>query len=184
MEKPRPRTAAARPLIIERPDLQSRPQRMVSAALTAVFWALWLYLWLPVVALLGWAFGFSRFYDEMVRREGYKPLAELLGWYGLAIGLLAGSLVCWAIYNLLRFRGRERRTARPLVRVAQIAEDAGVDADTLLLWQRARVLSVMHDDDGRIESVEVFSAAKPVVAPAAGLRVSGPQRTIRDSAVA
>ena len=184
MEKPRPRTAAARPLIIERPDLQSRPQRMVSAALTAVFWALWLYLWLPVVALLGWAFGFSRFYDEMVRREGYKPLAELLGWYGLAIGLLAGSLVCWAVYNLLRFRGRERRQMRPLVRVAQIAEGAGVDAETLLLWQRARVLSVMHDDDGRIESVEAFSAAAPVAAPATGRNEAGAERLMKDPAAA
>jgi biofilm PGA synthesis protein PgaD len=184
MEKPGPRTDSPRPLIIERPDLQSRPQRMVSAALTTVFWALWLYLWMPVVALLGWAFGFSRFYDEMVRREGYKPLAELLGWYGLSIGLLAGSLVCWALYNLLRFRGRERRTARPLVRVAQVAEGAGVDADTLLLWQRARVLSVTHDDDGRIESVDVFSAVAPVAAPAAGRDMPVPERMVRDPAVA
>ncbi len=42
-----------------------------------------LYLWFPVVALVGWWLGATRFYDEMVRLEGYKPLVELLGWYAV-----------------------------------------------------------------------------------------------------
>ncbi|MCM5571527.1 poly-beta-1,6-N-acetyl-D-glucosamine biosynthesis protein PgaD [Burkholderiaceae bacterium FT117] len=162
MEKPRPGTASPRPLIIERPDLQSRPQRVASATLTAFFWALWVYLWLPVLALVGWWFGATRFYDEMVRQEGYRPLVEMLGWYAICIGLLAGSLILWALYNLGRFRGRERRKARPVVLVSQVAARAGLDADQLLAWHRARILHVTHDDDGRIVSVT------PVPVPDAG----------------
>lgn len=159
MEKSGPGSHAPRPLIIERPDLQSPPQRVVSAGLTVFFWALWAYLWLPVFALLGWAFGVSRFYDEMFARSGGQAVLELIGWYGLVIAVLAGSLVGWALYNIARFRGGDRRTAAATVAVAQVAERAGVDADTLLDWQRARVLHVRHDDAGRIEAVEAFPFA-------------------------
>jgi len=182
MEKPGPGTASPRPLIIERPDLQSRSQRLISTTLTAFFWALWIYLWLPAVALLGWWLGATRFYEEMVRLEGYKPLVELLGWYALCIAALAGSLICWAVYNLVRFRGRERRKARPLVRVAQVAEHVGVEPDTLLVWQRARILRVMHDEAGRIESVDTVAvpSGQPAVRAAED---AGPETMMRDPAL-
>lgn len=163
MEKPGPRPAA-RPLIIERPDLQSPPQRLVSAGLTVLFWAAWVYLWLPVVALLGWAFGVSRFHREMVVEHGDRALLHVLGWYALAIGLLAGALVCWALYNLIRFRGRERRTTRTRVDVAQIAAQAALAPDALQAWQRERVLYVAHDASGRIIAVDTRPA--PVAQPA------------------
>jgi biofilm PGA synthesis protein PgaD len=159
MEKPGSRTAA-RPLIIDRPDLQSTPQRVVSAGLTAFFWAVWAYLWLPVVALLGWAFGISRFYEEMVVEHGGSALLETLGWYALVIALLAGSLVTWATYNLIRFRGKERRSARSSATIDEVAAHAGLEPAALQLWQRARVLRVRHDESGRIESVEAIALAQ------------------------
>lgn len=183
MEKPGSGTASPRPLIIERPDLQSRSQRLISTTLTAFFWALWLYLWLPVVALVGWWLGATRFYDEMVRLEGYKPLVELLGWYAVCIVALAGSLIVWALYNIFRFRGRERRKARPLVRVGQVAEHVGVEPDTLLAWQRARILHVMHDEAGRIESVEEIAVPSGEQG-AADAGESGPETLLRDPALA
>lgn len=134
MEKPGPRTTA-RPLIIERPDLQSPPQRVLSAGLTALLWAVWAYLWLPVIALLGWLFGASRFYEEMVVASGDVALLELLGWYALVIGLLAGSLVCWASYNFIRFRGKERRSIRRATTIEEIAARAGFKPDVVRRWQ-------------------------------------------------
>lgn len=154
MEKSGPRPSA-RPLIIERPDLQSPPQRVVSTGLTLFFWALWAYLWLPVLALLGWAFGVTRFYEEMVVNQGDQALLDVLGWYAVGIALLAGSLVCWALYNYFRFRGNERRSARPRVGVAQVAAQAAVEPGALQGWQKARVLYVRHDAAGRIEAVDV-----------------------------
>ena len=157
MEKPGSGTASPRPLIIERPDLQSRSQRLISTTLTAFFWALWLYLWLPVVALVGW--------------------------YAVCIVALAGSLIVWALYNIFRFRGRERRKARPLVRVGQVAEHVGVEPDTLLAWQRARILHVMHDEAGRIESVEAIAVPSGEQG-AADAGESGPETLLRDPALA
>lgn len=128
----------------------------MSAVLTLVFWALWIYLWLPVIGMLGWAFGVSRFYDEMIRLEGYRTLLGVLGWYSLVITALSSCLVCWALYNLGRFRGRERRQARPRVTLVQIGEAAGVNPALLSLWQRARTLRVSHAADGTIDFVESF----------------------------
>ncbi len=159
MEKPGPRPDSARPLIIERPDLQSPQQRVLSTALTVFFWALWMYLWLPALALLGWAFGAGRFYDEMIRLEGHRAVLEMLGWYGLVVGVLAGGLVAWASYNYHRFRHVHRRAAPPPVGLDQVARHARVDPARLLLWQQARVLTVRHDDDGFVESVEAFGGA-------------------------
>ena len=164
MEKSGPRPAA-RPLIIERPDLQSPPQRVVSTGLTLFFWALWAYLWLPVLALLGWVFGATRFYEEMVVNHGDQTLLEVLGGYAIAITLLAGSLVCWALYNYFRFRGNERRAARPRVSAAQVAAQAAVEPGALQRWQKARVLYVRHDAAGRIAAVDVGpSSSAPVAA--------------------
>lgn len=147
--------AAARPLIIDRPDLQSTPQRVVSTGLTAFFWALWAYLWLPVFALLGWVFGVSRFYEEMVVERGGSALLDVLGWYAIAIALLAGSLLVWATYNLIRFRGGERRATRRVTTIEEVAAHAGLEPEALERWQQARVLRLRHDASGRIESVEV-----------------------------
>jgi len=154
MEKPGSRTAA-RPLIIDRPDLQSTPQRVVSTGLTAFFWAVWAYLWLPVFALLGWAFGASRFYEEMVVEHGGAALLDVLGWYALAIGLLAGSLLFWASYNFIRFRGNERRSTGRTTTIDEVAAHAGFEPDALRRWQQARTLRLRHDESGRIESVEI-----------------------------
>jgi len=164
MEKPGSRTAA-RPLIIDRPDLQSTPQRVVSTGLTAFFWAVWAYLWLPVFALLGWIFGASRFYEEMVLEHGGAALLDVLGWYALAIGLLAGSLVSWALYNFIRFRGRERRSSRRTATLDEVAALAGLEPDALRHWQQARMLRVRHDESGRIESVEIVPLPKAVPPP-------------------
>lgn len=161
MEESGPRADPARPLIIERPDLQSGPQRLLSTALTVGFWVLYAYLWLPVLGLLGWAFGVSRFYEEMVRLEGYRPLLQLLGWYGLVVGLLAGSLIAWASWNYRRFRHMHRRAAPRPVGLDQIAGHGGVEPARLLLWQRARVLTVHHDEDGRIVDVRPHGAPPP-----------------------
>jgi poly-beta-1,6-N-acetyl-D-glucosamine biosynthesis protein PgaD len=185
MEKPGPGTRPPRPLIIERPDLQSPLQRVVSTVLTTAFWVLWTYLWLPVLALLGWWLGISRFYEEMVRLEGYRPLVGLLGWYAACIALLAGSLIAWALYNLWRFRGRERRRAPASLGTFVLAEHLGVNAEDLLAWQRARILYVTHDDDGEIASVELPVAAASAASRAVcGPETDGPETLLREPATA
>src|SRR3954447_9446740 len=99
-------------IIIESPALQSRRQRGLFAVITGVMWAMWCYLWLPVVSLIEWLLGLPSKYQSFVL-HGYSALQEVLPVYCGVITLMGGSLVAWAVYNLLRFRGAPRRSARP-----------------------------------------------------------------------
>jgi biofilm PGA synthesis protein PgaD len=170
MEKSRSRTGPRRPLIIERPDLQSPSQRVVSTALTLFFWAIWVYLWLPLIGVLGWIFGVDRFYSEMIRLEGFRAVIDLAALFGLVVGGIVGALFAWALYNLARFRGRERRRAAAPLTLDDSVIAAGVAPGVLSAWQQARSLRVEHDDDGRIVEVVPVSGgtALPALPPAAG----------------
>lgn len=162
MEKSGSRPAArTTPLIIERPDLQSWQQRFVSRTLTLFFWGVWVYLWLPAVTLAGWMAGLERFHFHMVVLEGYEGLIELLAIYAVIIFILGATLIGWAKYNHMRFRGVERRKARPTVSVDALARQAHSSVEALMGWRGARIAVVHHHADGAIARVDV-ELADPV----------------------
>ncbi len=162
MDKPGSRHFALKPTIIERPDLQSWQQQTIYGALTLIFWGLWFYLWLPVLALFAWLLGIQQAYKYMIVLGGYHDVIRLLGAYSLVILLLGGSLVLWAIYNIIRFRGIEQRTARSAVTSTEIGRDFGMDPLAVERWQKARRLYVTHDQAGHIARVEILVAGAPL----------------------
>ncbi|MFO1360918.1 MAG: poly-beta-1,6-N-acetyl-D-glucosamine biosynthesis protein PgaD [Burkholderiales bacterium] len=150
-----------RPLIIERPDLQTGRQRLLYGALTLLFWLLYIYLWLPLITLAGWSFGLWRGYDVLVTQTGFRDLLALLGWYASMIAAFAGTLIVWAVYNLVVFGGRERRAPPPPLAAGEQASYWGVPAGALEAWRRERVLVVRHDARGRIAVVAPPAPAAP-----------------------
>ena len=158
MDQSRPRHPALKSPLIERPDLQSPRQRALYGSLTLAFWAFWFYLWLPVLALLAWALGLQQAYKYMVVLGGYHDVIRLLGFYGLIITLLGGGLVFWALYNILRFGGVERRAEALPVTAAEIGLEFRQNPQSVALWQGAQRLYVTHDQDGRIALVEILIA--------------------------
>lgn len=159
-----------RPLIIERPDLQTRRQRLLYGTLTLLFWLLYIYLWLPLITLAGWSFGLWRGYDVLVTQAGYLDLVALLGWYASMIAAFAGTLIVWALYNVVVFGGRERRAPPPPLAAGEQASYWGVPAGALETWRRERVLVVRHDARGRIAVVEPPAVARREDAAAASER--------------
>jgi poly-beta-1,6-N-acetyl-D-glucosamine biosynthesis protein PgaD len=99
-----------RGLIIERPDLQPRRERVIYGTITAVAWVLWAYLWLPLVTLVAWYFGVRAFIREVVIPDRVTLLATGAS-YLLVIVVLGGALLVWSRYNLRRFGGEDRREA-------------------------------------------------------------------------
>lgn len=142
--------------IFERPDLQGLRQLYGFGFITLLFWALWFYLWLPLVSLIAWAFGFQLFYEQMIVLGGYHSLLSLLVDYGLTILAIAALLIGWALYNLIRFRNHERRRAAAPVTKAQLAQDFNVDVNSLNNWQSARRLRVHHDPHGQIVQIDTL----------------------------
>lgn len=144
----------ASPLIIERPDLQSGNQRAVYGVLTALFWLLWVVLWLPLITLFGWAFFGYQFQFHMIKLEGYVGFLDVLTVYALVIVAMGGALLAWAKYNHLRFRGMDRRKSFAPPTPADLAQVHGRSADEVASWQGMQIVTVHHDEHGRITGVE------------------------------
>ena len=141
------------PLIIDRPDLQAWQQKAVFGALTAVFWAIWVFLWLPLVTLIGWIFFGYQFQFHMIRLEGYEGFLNLLAVYALVILAMNGALIGWAKYNHFRFRGVDRRKGFIAPTAEELAALHQVSSATIAQWQACSVMTVYHDDHGAIVRV-------------------------------
>ena len=156
MDQSGPRHSALKSPLIERSDLQSSRQRTLYGALTLAFWLLWFYLWLPILALLGWALGIQQAYKYMVVLSGYQEVIRMAGLYCLVILLLGGGLLTWAGYNIFRFGGVENRVAPLPVTAAEIGRDFGQDPVAVTRWQGGQRLYVTHDPEGRIARVDIL----------------------------
>lgn len=142
-------------LVIEKPQVQTLSQRVVGRVLTVLFWLLYLYLWRPLLFLTAWLLGLRTFSKVMVAAEGYRDLIRLLGCFLMIILGIGLVLEGWSLYNLLRFRKREKRIGTPSsVPVPELAVTFGVAAEDLARWLRARHLRMGHDAEGRILKVE------------------------------
>ena len=142
-------------LIINRPSLIPPHKRIIFHASTLVIWSVWIYLWLPLTTLLGWWVAGLLGYEHMVVRGGYVDLLHLLGWYALVILCMGGALLIWATYNLLRFRGKERRNPLPEVTIKNFGQYFGVAAADLAVWRKSKVLDVHHTIEGVLQQIDV-----------------------------
>lgn len=152
------------PPIIDRPDLQTRGQRTISGVLTVVFWSIWVYLCLPVFSLIAWAIGFHQAYRYMVLRGGNEEFLHVLTLCAAGIGLLGGTLVAWALYNIVRYGRLPARGGRPPVPHEQIARYFRQGPVAVGTWQAAQRLYVDHDEKGDIAKVDILSTGESVPA--------------------
>lgn len=150
----------------------------VLAVLTGAFWALWLYLVLPLVSLLLWAFG-VRFLFEQIRQGGYEGLrAALLAYSSVLLGLV-GVLALWIAWNVVRYGGSsDRRTAkRAEVTDAAVQEAFRLDDALLAKLRRERLLRIDLDGGG-VVLIEGGGAPRAAARPAEAVpeRPARPQR--------
>lgn len=164
MDQPGPRHQSLKSPLIERADLQSPRQRTLYGGLTLAFWLFWIYLWVPVLALLAWLLGLQQAYKYMVVLGGYHEVIRVIGIYSLIILLMGGGLLLWAAYNIFRFRGVEKRTAALPVTPVEIGTVFGQDPEAVTRWQGEQRLYVTHDPDGRIARVDALINGAPVPA--------------------
>jgi poly-beta-1,6-N-acetyl-D-glucosamine biosynthesis protein PgaD len=104
----------------------------VLGLLTVAFWGVWIYLVLPIVGLLLWAFGIQLIASEMAA-GGYEVLLAALISYSSVLLVVVGLLALWILWNVARYGGhQDRRTVkRPEVSDAEVGEAFRLD-DSLL----------------------------------------------------
>ncbi len=141
------------PLIIDRPDLQAWQQKAVFGALTAAFWVVWIFLWLPLVTLLGWLFFGYQFQFYFLRLDGYEDFLKTLAIYAIVILAMSTTLIGWAKYNHFRFRGVDRRKGFVSPSIEELASLHKQSVTTIKQWQSCAVMTVHHDELGAIKEV-------------------------------
>jgi poly-beta-1,6-N-acetyl-D-glucosamine biosynthesis protein PgaD len=149
----------------------------VLAVLTMVFWAAWLYLVLPLVSLLLWAFG-VRFFIEQLRLGSYEGLRASLLAYSSVLIVLVALLALWIAWNVKRYGGSsDRRTVkREEVPDAEVRQAFRLDESLHVLLRDQRLVRVDMNGGG----IVVIANEQPRVesrAPGAGADGgAGPQR--------
>jgi biofilm PGA synthesis protein PgaD len=93
-----------------------------------------------------------------------------LGLYGLIAVLNGAILMGWALYNQVRFRGRETRNPGAPVSSADFGKLYGVSAETIAEWQNTPALVISHDDNGTLLTVAPESARSAALETLAGRR--------------
>lgn len=78
-------------------------------SITAVGWIVWFLLFRPIVVILLWFIGVRIFYHHIIRLGGLQGIVTSLKVYGWIIILVLVVERAWNLYNILKFRGKERR---------------------------------------------------------------------------
>ena len=117
-------------------------------------WAVYSYLWAPLVSLVAWLLGFEFAYDVMVRAGGFAILKDILWFYSVMVACIFIVVASWSMINRRRFANDNRRKAIEPVTDADIAEHFGIRFSQLKTLRDSRVASVRLSDEAQIEHVE------------------------------
>ncbi len=138
--------------VFDSPELQAGRHRLVYSVMTFVAWIVWAWLWLPLVTLVGWYLGVRTFIREIVIPPTGTMWMSVVA-YLLVIALIGIFLIMWSRYNVLRFRGDERRRAAARVTDTEMRMRFDLSPELLARFRDEDSLVVEHDELGRITGV-------------------------------
>lgn len=104
---------------------------------TTIMWALWLYLFLPLLNVILWAFGVRIFYIELVQKKGYLELLRLLENLGWIVLVIVSVLSAWGYYNYKRFGKKERRKHSRSSSTEALSAVFGIPSDKIVELQES-----------------------------------------------
>lgn len=145
------------PLIIDKSGTRPVWTRVLDWILSAFMWLLYFYMIKVVLIDL---FRITTGSFIWMFNRGDRPsllevsdLFQTLRIYGIVILANGATLIVWALYNQIRFRGRAQRTAGRNVSVDDLATLYRLSGKDIAGWQGSRVLSMQHDADGTLVKV-------------------------------
>lgn len=162
------RTSAAKydSRLIQKRRAQPRLRRTAWGFVTAVFWGMYVYLWMPVITFLLWVLGIRNAYFELYLREHRVEPFLLIALPTLAL-CAAVLLIAWAEYNRWRFSGKDRRGVPPSAKLDEIARALGADIEIGAALNASRVVVLNMDAQAIPRSVRgVLAPAEEALVPA------------------
>ncbi len=138
---------------IDSPELLTRREQLRDTVVTGVMWALYAYLWIPLVSLFAWILGFEFAYDVMIRAGGAEHLGTVLFWYAIAITVIFILFGMWSLSNLLRFAGHNRRGNLDRIEDHSFMAFFGISAEELEQLRTSQSLTLELDAVGAITEI-------------------------------
>jgi biofilm PGA synthesis protein PgaD len=141
-------------ILIDEPERQSLPRRMLYGVLTVLAWLLWGLLWLPALHRL------ARETNMPLHVERWIPGVVLSGTHELAdiVWLAPLSLLVflgWSVYEGRRRRGAGQRRRKPgSVALPDAAESLGTTTAEARCIQNSRRAVLNVDEEGHIGVTE------------------------------
>lgn len=155
-------------LHINAPELLSGRERARDLVITAIMWSIYLYLWMPLISLFAWLFGFELAYDVMIREGGAQHLGGILLIYALIVVAIFATVSLWSLGNLWRYGKLNRRARAQPTSIEATAEYFDIDTEVIEQLRLTPAVSIDFGTDGhliikRYEAVRVSELMKGTV---------------------
>ncbi len=149
-------------LIINRPDLKSRPLLFGEGILTLLFWGFWFYLWLPLISVVAWLLGFKILYSHIIALGGLDEFLVQLNIFSIGIFSASGILALWSFYNLKRYGAYNRRNKVYTTDLHGLAAHFSLTTQELQKIQQEKILHFSFNERGNISMIETPTDTFPV----------------------
>jgi biofilm PGA synthesis protein PgaD len=140
-------------LIIDKPHLQNHMQRYGWGTVTFIAWAIYVYLWMPMLTLFAWWIGYKLFHIHFIELNGAAGLFDKLALYATIILVLSAILIIWARIEQLRFKDKERRKAGSAVSLREVALRYKLNENQLGRIRQKKSIQVVFNASGNIDKI-------------------------------
>ena len=137
-------------MIIENKQLQSKTLKSVWLSVTLLMWFVYAYLWLPLISLIAWWFGYQSFTFHMITLDGVSGVKALLSDYFLIMLIFCGALLVWARIEKLRFEKKIRRNEIEPIKNQSVAQHFKLDEKILTQMQTKKIVTIEFNKDGEM----------------------------------
>jgi poly-beta-1,6-N-acetyl-D-glucosamine biosynthesis protein PgaD len=153
----------AETILVDQPEKQSLPRRVLYGMLTVLAWLLWGLLWLPVLHRLAHHLNMPVHLERWIPGvviTGTHELADIVWLAPLSLAVFLG----WSLYEGRRTRGQRQRRRKPgMVQLPDAAEALGATTAEARCIQNSRRAVLSVDDQGHIGLTESDPTADNVV---------------------
>lgn len=134
--------------IEDNPKLRSPARRIVEWGFTTFMWALWLYLFLPLVTVVLWVAGAHYVYLAFFERSALDHLVEMITKMGWAVVVIFLVMRGWGYYNYYVFGRKNRRKMHNLAGTADLGKHIGLTGQEVwrLQNQKEIVWEPLYDE--------------------------------------
>jgi poly-beta-1,6-N-acetyl-D-glucosamine biosynthesis protein PgaD len=130
-------------------------RRALAPFFTALAWAIWVLLWLPVLAAISDRFAAALPWASPTGYRSLEALRQLFEAFPLAVGAAAAVLALNGAMTWL-YRYVRNPKHRADVDTHELADALALPEDKLAAWQAARIVRAEHSAQGRLVDAQIL----------------------------